>query len=719
MRTRLAIGISLAVVVVTGLVHADDESDRRSILSQIDSKLDYAANELYGLERKSDASDTDDAQSYIREVERLVDELKRVKGEDSAAARVVGYYPDYIKDFKYANDELRKLKNRQTKAADYLRLCKEFDSSMIAKATAAKDDPDGGSDLREFAQATGRKAEDMMNDASRQWSEVERSRDDAKRFSASEGKWANVRSNLHASATAIAQIWRDDWDNAKRACEEVVRKDRHREVERALTKLSDSRAGRAELRSKLDEQLEKLADLIKDVHTQSGTSSINSALESTKELENLLDRLSRSAGDDRTASQIASTWPAWVKQVRDAIEALKEMKLNQNRVDTAAAMCEATEKQLDELSKKVVDDRADYEDPEKTLNEEADRLGTPIKNAMQGALDVDRKLSDLVGKAKNFSQSDGKWSRVGSNLRDSADRVFAYWRDQYNAMTKVCTNVAMGRDHPKVKSTISEWKRSLASPGEQLENDVKSWVARARATYRLDCQAMQDMWEAYCGTDFEPNDNEAGERPKQTAAMLQDKMQAQMKPLLAELPPLIDRVTKLRSKKETRSRATELMASLDKEKGRLARLSVQDTWRGNNDPIRFYAAKYGNDQHASMWSSYGCTVPTSPTGYAVFPGSGATKPDCINPDKCEIYEFKPDSPSGAKEGNAQVSDYRSSVPAYYTERYRAKQPAADALGGAAIMKTLSEKCLRGDKIELDAQVRTYKMCDKRYECIQE
>jgi hypothetical protein len=456
------------------------------------------------------------------------------------------------------------------------------------------------------------------------------------------------------------------------------------------------------------------------VQSQSGTSYLNNALDITKELDNLLDRLSRSAGDDRDARQIASAWPAWVKQIRAAIEALKEMKLNQNRVDGAVAGCEATEKQLDDFIKKVIDDRADYDDPERALNDEADRLGAPIKNGMRGAYDVDGKLNDLVSKAKNFSQSDGTWSRVGSNLRDSADRVLAYWRDQYNATAKACASVALGKGHPKVKSTISEWKGKTISSADQLDRDVKAWVERARATYRLDCQAMQDMWEAYCGTDFEPNDNEAGERPKQIAAMLQDKMQAQMKPVLAELQPLMDRVTKLLAKTETKSRGSDLKAQLDKEKGRLARLSVQDTWRGSNDPIRFYAAEYGKQQHASMWSSNGCKVPLSPDREARFPNNNTTsKPDCINPDRCEVWEFKPDSPSGHREGENQVRIYKSVVPQYYIEKHRAKQPAADSLGGAEIMKTLAEKCLHDNTVKLSVDVKYYTMCDKKYECIQD
>ena len=50
----------------------------------------------------------------------------------------------------------------------------------IAKANAVKDDPDGANELSEHAKTVGRKGEELMSEAARQWSEVERNRDDAR-----------------------------------------------------------------------------------------------------------------------------------------------------------------------------------------------------------------------------------------------------------------------------------------------------------------------------------------------------------------------------------------------------------------------------------------------------------------------------------------------------------------------------------------------------------
>jgi hypothetical protein len=721
MRKRVVFGVGLALVVAAQLVMADDESDRRDLMARIDAKLDSAARELYSLDRESDASNVDDAQGYVREVEELVNELKGVKGDDSAANRISDDYPDYIRDFRDASDALRTLKKRQGKAADYLRQCREFDAAMVAKANAAKDDPDGAAELLEFARTTGKKGEDVLSDASREWSEVERNRDDAKRFSTSEGHWSDVRSNLQSSADAIAQIWRDNWDKAKSACEEVVKREHHRDVERVLEKLANSREGRAELRRKIDEQLDSIAERIKDVQSQSDASYVSAALDNTRELESLLDKLGNAAGDDRAAREIAASWPAWVRQLRESLEALENLKLNQRRADGLGGACEQTERSLDATIKTVVADKDQYPDPERTIDDEADRLGKPISDGLQSASGVDRQMSDWTNKAKNFSQSDGKWSRVSSNLRDSADRVYAHWREQYGTMTKSCAVIALGHDDPNVKREIAQWQGTALSTADQLEKDVNAWVDLARATYRLDCNAMQDMWQAYCGADFDPANGDetaqAKEQAEQTAARLQDQMQAAMKPLLAQLPALDARVTLLGKKTATKSKANDLVAKLKKERDRLNRLSVQGVWRGSNDPLKFYAAEYGKQAHEKLWSDKHCDVPTAADKEARFPGSAPNKPDCIVADECQIWEFKPKSPSGERKGKDQIDSYKDLVPKYYNERYSSKQAPSADLGGEETMKKLVAKCLRDNKIKLDADVYFYDMCEKHYECV--
>lgn len=87
----------VALLVGGGTARADEDSDRRDLISKIDGKLDYAASELSGLESDSDAGDINDALGYVREVESLVSELSNKKGSDSRANDIVSRYPDYIR----------------------------------------------------------------------------------------------------------------------------------------------------------------------------------------------------------------------------------------------------------------------------------------------------------------------------------------------------------------------------------------------------------------------------------------------------------------------------------------------------------------------------------------------------------------------------------------------------------------------------------------------
>jgi hypothetical protein len=212
-----------------------------------------------------------------------------------------------------------------------------------------------------------------------------------------------------------------------------------------------------------------------------------------------------------------------------------------------------------------------------------------------------------------------------------------------------------------------------------------------------------------------PSDD--SEPETEPSAYSQDRMQAAMGPVLRELPPLQTRVDALLAKRETKRQGESLAARLDKERKRLERLSVSNVWRGANDPIRGYSSDYGKQQHRSLYSSYGCKVPTAVDKRARFPGSGHTDPDCIVPDKCQVWEFKPDSPTGRVDGAGQRSSYQNIVPKYYSQLLLDGKDPPDELGGKDVMSILKAKCVSGNEIKLDVQVHLYKMCEKQYVCV--
>jgi len=60
-------------VVAASIAFADDVSDRAGYLSEIDSKLGYAASELSGVKSDSDDGDVRDADGYIDHIDQVRD----------------------------------------------------------------------------------------------------------------------------------------------------------------------------------------------------------------------------------------------------------------------------------------------------------------------------------------------------------------------------------------------------------------------------------------------------------------------------------------------------------------------------------------------------------------------------------------------------------------------------------------------------------------------
>jgi hypothetical protein len=696
-----SLGPLLLVPLAIGIAVADDESDRRDLIGKIEGKLEYAAGELSGLESDSSASDVDDALSYIREVESYIDQLSRVKGSDSTASTMVSYYPGYIQDFRVAAEELKKLKGKQDDAKKTIDTCDKFDEEMTRKAQATKDDPRGAEELADLAGSVGRKGEEIMKEAERRLSEVERHRDDVKRFSASDGKWSSVRSYMHYSADAIARIHKDDVEKARRECEEVVKREHHKEVAQALGRLANSRTGRSELRKKLDELLVTLSDRINDVQSQSGTSYVNGAIEISKEIESQLERLKNAQGDDEESKRIASSWPQWTRDLRTSLESLKEMKTNQNRADDGDEKCVSLEKSLQETIRGYVGNPEAHENALKSLPDEADRIGAPIAAGIAKATEVDRQMADWHARAKSFSQSEGNWSRATSNLKSSADRVYDHWKAEYASMIKACERLVRGRDNPDVKKAVDEMQRDTSAAADSykaLRDEFGRWKAEVDKLRDWSNEDLEEIRKAFCAA---PDADEIDEATK-----VADRWASQIANQYGTVTGQADRIKRaaddLVSKGRAKKNGPKVKDAVDKILTTLAKLKDHQM-KGSNDPLFKAQAAYGVKQHQALQGSLGCdktelTISSKYCSNPVRSGSNC-KLDCLK--GCQVIEIKPE---GAKTlGDEQGKSYQDGLERMYSD-----------LGETMFsndFKTLKQ-CVSSDKKELvlTYEVTTYSFC---------
>lgn len=675
---------------------ADEESDRKDLLYKIDGRLDYAASELSGFESDSDVGDVDDALSYVREVESYVEQLSRVKGSDSTANNVVSYYPGYIRDFRAAADELKKLKGKQRDAAKTLTTCKAFDQEMTSQAQSAKDDPRASESLREVSKSIGRKAEDLMRDAETKMNEVSRHKDDARRFSASDGRWSNVRSYVHASAEAMHRTHYDDYQNAKRECEEPIKRERHREVEKALGRLASSTAGRAELLKKLDERLVTLSDRVKDAQSHSGTSYVNGAVELTREVESQLERLRYAQGDDAEAKRIAYQWPYWVRELRPALEALREMKTVQNRADESAGKCDALEKTLQDKLRATVADPTQHESALRTLPAEADQTGAQVKASMEKAAEVDRQLAAWLSAAKAFGQSEGTWARITSHTRDSADRIHAHWREKYAALVKSCERLALGKEHPDVRKALEEMGRDTSTAAQNyrsLRDEFNRWKVEVDKLRDWTDQDVEAIRQEFCKAP------DAGEYESVNAVA--DRWAAQLRTLYGTITGMADGIKRqaddLLYRKRALKAALKTKEAVDKILESIAKVKERHLL-GSNNPMLKAQADYGMTMHKNLQRSCQAEEILISGDYCKNPHTGRydCKIDCVI--DCRVIEFKPRAAEAL--GELQVNEYKKGIEKMYAAKGKSMFTGKFAR---------FESCLSPDKTQLvlAAKVETY------------
>jgi hypothetical protein len=655
MRSRLLVRRRVgwfAAIVISGawfstLALADDESDRRGLLSDIDARLSSAYSELSGVRSDSDDGDIRDADNYVEQVRDLVSRLDRVKGDDAKAREVADKYPGYVEKFKRANAALRSMKGYQNANITLMKTCQDKNAELVAQAKDFEDrnDPEGLEKLPRLAADAKNLTVRFLEEAEKFRAQMEDWKRTVQYFDVSDGRWNDLRSVLTSESNDMYSYWKSDQDTAKERCKDLVAGPDHPAVAAVLRKLANSSTGRKEVIENLQKLIYEMATRLKEVPGASGTYAVDNVREKLDSIDASLAILERTKGSDRRAKELADLWPVIAREARPPLEPLKTLKEFHHVFDDLPAKCKDMESKLDAF----ISNNGDDVDGIDKIPEFAKELGNPVVVGMVKAKDVIEKMKVARDNAQRFSRSDVPWGEVTSAFRTAAVTVYDFIEDRYDDTEAACREIVKLEDHPKVKAAQTRLRGLATVDGEQLERDVAQWVANARAVYTLDCTGMKELWAAYCGEDWEPGSDNAGPkaRARAQADVIRNRVMPAIEPLLARLPVLEAKVQILQAKKETRVRGNQLRAELTKQKPRLERLTANENWKGNYNLLTQFANTYGVARHAALWSDFGCNVPLRADAEAEFPVSDEhRKPDCIIASKCEVWEFKADSPGG-------------------------------------------------------------------------
>jgi hypothetical protein len=717
-RSSLFVSLFTAcALLATGPARADDASERRELLDDIDDKLADVQSKVDRFHAESDARKLDDAERLVAEVKSLVSRLERVKGDDPKAKEVVDRYPRHVERFKSASEMLRRMKDKQDSNSKSRKACEQADEALVkeAKGFAQKLDPAGIDELPRAASDAKRAAEAVLSDVDRHRRDLEDWKGKVDNFDASDGEWSDVRTKLRVEADRILGLWKDEMREVDAACKSIKAGVDHPDVREALSRLRDSAAGRRGMLERLDKLVGELADKIEAVPPASSGSALDYPRERLNAIDALLKQLQAASGADAGAKQVASAWPEFVRDARAALDPLQALKAGQHELDDAPNRCRAREKNLDDF----IDRNGKILSGADKIRDYAAELRAPVVFEWSEAGKQMAALQAAHGLVLRFSEHTGRWTEVTAALRGGADRLLGDYKDALEAMKRACAKFLDPQEHPAATAAINMLEGHANSLGAKLEADIDAWMRKSREIGRLDVEGMKRMSAAYCGGDWGGNDAyETNTDASQVASGISSDMQTAIDVVMKEYPNLLSQVNALAAQPTLQKRVETLRRVLTEEHDRLATVTPNRKWRGNYDPHLFhFARQYGIDMHRQMHAQYRCSVPLTPDSDAKFPGDGHSKPDCISLEGCIIYEFKPDSPGGKAKGPKQIGEYAIRVPAYYNEYYQQKKAPPPALGGPEFLKKLVARCQVGDQIQLRAEVAYYdsRKCEMSYE----
>ncbi|MCE9573525.1 MAG: hypothetical protein K8W52_10240 [Deltaproteobacteria bacterium] len=721
-RALFAALVAVVVLFAIKVGYADDESDRQSLIRDIDGMLRDAASSLDGAVSDSSASDIESARSKVRDVRSKVSSLERVKGDDSLANKYVSSYPRYCDDFDRASQNLVQLKNDQRSVAELPRRCQDLDKQLVEQAEQFERAKDGTriEELRRLALDVGGKAEDWFRDADRKKDEMQRWAGEAARFSISDEQWSYVSSKLQSDTREILDAWQRDYTQADAACKDLRQRDRHPVVDRVLRNLANTAQGKDAIYAKLDEKLKRIESLVKDVVGASDPGKMDEALSTMSEIASLVTEVDSIKGTDRKATAIAEQWPEYVRSFEPAARSLRALKVSHHGLDPADDACKADAVALGEMMKAALE--AHDPDGLTEVPAKARERGEHYRTALTAMDQFRSTMTGLKSTVEAFDPRDERWRNLKDVLRGSAAAIYEYWDKQAQLTHSECDDLAKGDRNPAVERFLNDLGNTTSNELATYQKEAGDWEAKARGVYILDCKDMQELWDAWCSVEFEPNEEPEDSVVEQKTAEVIERERATIADLIGDSYTTLAATGKrLQTKAKYAAAAGEVLKELEKQKRRLEKLQDKNKeWKGTNNPAVAFVTAFGKQQHDRMNGEFSCNLYDK----SGFPGLSRQRPDCVvvnGKGECWIYEFKPRGVNG----DDQAETYRVAVQRYYQEKMRAEADADSNLGGHEFQTLVEANCREGrdadktkDTLLFKATTKPYDRCARRYECEQ-
>ncbi|MBL4575443.1 MAG: hypothetical protein JKY51_04990 [Opitutaceae bacterium] len=476
--------------------------------------------------------------------------------------------------------------------------------------------------------------------------------------------------------------------------------------------VADDAAERKKLMNSIKGEMKKVESLLKQVPKDKDARSISRIPASLSEVSKDVVKLAPVSSGDRDAEEIVKKYPSVIKDFNSALGDLKTAKLNQYKLDPVDNVCTKINEDLTEEVDDMVAD-GDPDDADK-IEDAADDMADDVEKLIKDSAKLYQSTDSILRDAKSFSYRKGLWNGPEKLLDSAADAIKDHMKGAIKDIDEVCEPLTDGEKLPYIEEAIEQLE-DIDVAAEKFIEDGEKWFEKTRIIFRTSCDAQVKIRKAYCGGDYE-----TGENPDLAAYNKVANSEATfvVKKLIPLLKHQYSGLERRGEKLYDRAKDKEVKRILDnmaKRKRGLDALVKEDHLKGSRSPSIQTWINYGKTMHKSLESKYNCDL-----NDVAIPGS-KKRPDCVSAKRCEILEFKPETPSAVSAGMDQVAGYEAFFTNVIETRVELIMKEKDhdtiSIGDvkkAPLLKELYEsKCLsRRGNLKMEIDVITYSRCDK-------
>lgn len=456
---------------------------------------------------------------------------------------------------------------------------------------------------------------------------------------------------------------------------------------------------RRDLIDKIDDNLEYAAGELSGFESDSDDGDLRDALSYISTVESLVRELDGVKGSDSKASDIASRYPRYISDFRQAAGYLGKLKAGQRLADGAGDKCTNDEANLQQLIRNYVAKPDDADEAMTKLPAKANEYQKVWQPMMETWKRHDGEMANHASYAR-FSVSDGEWSDVSSSMYNSVNYIHTYWRERYALAERACPRLVLGEKHPDVEKALADLKSYTATTKDtvtQLKKDYNAWLKEARKVREMSTTTRDEIRKTIC----EAGEYEVAQKVNEVADRWARDVASALGTLTGQGDRLVERANADKLKKYKGS--AEVRGGVAKQIETLQKLKSYEMLGANNPKVKA-RLEWGNKRHGELQSSIGCTYKEAVVEHCrneVRPGSGC-RADCVvvSGTTCRVVEIKPDSSKGRDEGPKQANAYLEGFKNWFNADKK------DLFDEYPEMK----RCAPDDSLRIDKDVVYYDFC---------